>query len=123
MAKQITGTVTSDKADKTIVISVAERRTHPLYKKQYTITTKYIAHDGAGEAKLGDKVVIVETRPISRRKNFKLEKIIAKAGIAFIETDATADVPKDVIEEKIAEQPAKETAQDKPVRPAKKEAA
>jgi small subunit ribosomal protein S17 len=95
MAKQITGTVVSDKADKTIVISARERRTHPLYKKQYTVNTKFIAHDEKNEAKAGDLVIITETRPISARKHFKLEKILEKSGAHFEEADATADIPEE----------------------------
>jgi small subunit ribosomal protein S17 len=95
MARQLTGTVTSDKTDKTIVISVRERRTHPIYKKQYTVNTKFMAHDAKNQAKVGDLVVIKETRPISARKRFALDKIIEKAGARFQESDATADVPED----------------------------
>ena len=100
MAKQLTGTVTSDKGDKTIVITVRERRTHPLYKKQYTLTTKFMAHDEKNEAKLGDLVVIEEVRPISARKRFKLNQILQTAGAAFAESDAVADVAEEVIEPK-----------------------
>lgn len=94
MPKQIIGTVTSDKVEKTIVITVTARKTHPLYKKQYTVNTKFMAHDEKNAAKLGDKVQIVETRPISARKHFQLSKIIERGGIKFIEEDATADVPE-----------------------------
>ncbi len=113
MAKQITGTVVSDKADKTIVISVRERRTHPLYKKQYTINTKFMAHDEKNQAKAGDLVVIAETRPLSKRKQFKLERVIEKAGARFEETDATADVPEEDLTPKVTakeERLAKEAA-------------
>ncbi len=79
MAKSLTGIVTSDKADKTITITVTSRETHPIYGKQYTVTRKYMAHDEKNEAKIGDKVTIVEVRPISRRKAFKLESIIEKS--------------------------------------------
>ena len=79
MAKQLTGIVTSDKADKTIVITVATRETHPIYGKQYTITRKYIAHDEKNEAHVGDKVTITEVRPISKRKTFTLLKIEEKS--------------------------------------------
>ena len=102
MARYLNGTVTSDKADKTIVITARTRQTHPLYKKQYTVTTKFIAHDEKNQAKVGDKVVIVETRPISARKRFKLDKIIERAGARFEETDATADIPE---EEPVKEAP------------------
>ncbi len=95
MGKTIIGTVTSDVSDKTIVITVVSRKTDPLYKKQYSVRTKFIAHDEKNEAKLGDKVSIVETRPLSARKRFALEKVLEKAAIGFKDTDATADVPKD----------------------------
>src|ERR1700752_30738 len=78
MAKQIIGTVSSNKTDKTIVVTVHERKTHPLYRKQYTVTTKFMAHDEKNEAQPGDKVSIVETRPISARKRFKLGEILEK---------------------------------------------
>lgn len=93
MPRTITGTVTSDKSHKTIVITVRARRTHPLYKKQYTVNTKFMAHDEQNQAKTGDLVTIVETRPLSARKRFKLDKIVERGGIRFEETDATADVP------------------------------
>ena len=79
MAKTLTGIVTSDVANKTITITVTSRETHPIYGKQYTVSRKYAAHDENNEAKIGDKVVIVETRPVSKRKAFKLESIIEKS--------------------------------------------
>ncbi|MBQ3309525.1 30S ribosomal protein S17 [Candidatus Saccharibacteria bacterium] len=79
MAKTITGLVSSDKRDKTITVSVASRETHPLYRKQYTKTRKYTAHDEKNEAKLGDKVEIVECRPFSKTVNYKLVKVIEKS--------------------------------------------
>jgi small subunit ribosomal protein S17 len=78
MAKTIIGTVSSDKTDKTIVVTVQTRKTHPLYRKQYTESTKFMAHDEKNEAQVGDKVEIIETRPISARKHFKLARIIEK---------------------------------------------
>jgi small subunit ribosomal protein S17 len=113
MPKQMTGTVTSDKGDKTIVITVRARQTHPLYKKQYTINTKFMAHDEKNAAKMGDLVTIEETRPLSARKHFKLSKILERAGAAFAESDATADVAEDVVEpkpEKPIEKPAAKKA-------------
>lgn len=85
MAKSITGVVSSDKADKTIVVTVRERKTHPLYRKQYTVSKKFIAHDEDNEARTGDKVVIVETRPISKRKSHRLEQIVERAGVTHVE--------------------------------------
>lgn len=106
MPKQLTGTVTSDKSDKTIVINVRVRRTHPLYKKQYTVNTKFMAHDDKNQAKVGDLVVISETRPFSARKRFTLDKIVERGGVKFEETDAVADVSEEVIDP-VAEEPAK----------------
>lgn len=82
MAKTLTGVVSSAAPDKTIVITVQTRKTHPIYKKQYTTNTKFMAHDEKNECKVGDKVVIIETRPISARKRFKLEKILERATIS-----------------------------------------
>ena len=79
MAKTLTGVVSSDAADKTITVTVTSRETHPLYKKQYTVSRKYPAHDEKNEAKKGDVVLIRETRPISKRKSFVLESIVEKA--------------------------------------------
>ncbi len=81
MAKTLTGVVSSVASDKTIVITIATRKTHPIYKKQYIKTAKYMAHDEKNECKLGDKVVISETRPLSARKRFKLDKIVERATI------------------------------------------
>jgi small subunit ribosomal protein S17 len=95
MARILIGTVTSDKSDKTIVITSRARKTHPIYKKQYTVNTKFMAHDEKNEAKVGDLVSIVETRPQSARKHFKLDKIIEKSGAVFEERDAIADIPEE----------------------------
>lgn len=99
MGRILTGVVSSDKGDKTIVITVATRKTHPLYKKQYTIRTKYMAHDEKNEAKLGDRVAISETRPLSAKKRFRLSKIIERGGVRFQEADATADIEPETEEE------------------------
>ena len=72
MAKTLTGIVTSDKADKTIVITVTSRETHPIYGKQYSVNRKYIAHDETNDAHEGDRVTIKETRPISKNKSLTL---------------------------------------------------
>jgi small subunit ribosomal protein S17 len=79
MAKTFTGTVTSDVADKTITVTVTSRETHPIYGKQYTVTRKYAAHDEMNEAKKGDLVTISEIRPVSKSKNFKLDRIVEKS--------------------------------------------
>lgn len=87
MAKTITGVVASKKTDKTIVVTEHVRLTHPLYRKQYTITKRFMAHDEKNEAAEGDKVQIVETRPLSARKHFKLERILEKAGVKHVEAE------------------------------------
>ncbi|MBR2543494.1 30S ribosomal protein S17 [Candidatus Saccharibacteria bacterium] len=79
MAHTLIGTVISDKRDKTITVSIASRETHPLYRKQYTKTRKYTAHDEKNEAKVGDRVEISEIRPISKTKAYNLVKIIEKS--------------------------------------------
>jgi small subunit ribosomal protein S17 len=88
MSKTIIGVVASSKADKTIVVKVATRKTHPLYRKQYTVTKKFMAHDEKNEAQIGDKVAIVETRPLSARKRHTLDRIIAKPVIRETEGEA-----------------------------------
>jgi small subunit ribosomal protein S17 len=82
MPKVIVGIVTSNKANKTITVLSSSRRTHPIYKKQYSVSKKILAHDEKNEANPGDKVQIIETRPISARKHFKLEKILEKPVLA-----------------------------------------
>ena len=79
MAHSLIGTVTSDKRDKTITVSIVSRETHPLYRKQYTKTRKYTAHDEKNEARRGDRVEIVETAPISKTKSYKLVKILERS--------------------------------------------
>ena len=78
MARTIIGTVSSAKGDKTIVVTVQTRKTHPLYRKQYTVSKKFMAHDDKNQAEVGDKVAIVETRPISKRKRFALQRLVEK---------------------------------------------
>lgn len=79
MARTLTGFVTSDARDKTITVSVISRETHPIYRKQYTVTRKYTAHDEGNEATNGDKVVIAESRPISKTKSWKLQQVVEKS--------------------------------------------
>jgi small subunit ribosomal protein S17 len=78
VAKTLIGTVSSDKADKTITVTVVTRKTHPIYKKQYSQHKKFMAHDEKNEAKAGDKVAIVETRPLSARKRYMLDRVIER---------------------------------------------
>ncbi|NBK97629.1 MAG: 30S ribosomal protein S17 [Erysipelotrichia bacterium] len=73
------GTVVSDKMDKTITVIVETKKTHPLYGKRVKYSKKFKAHDEMNEAKVGDKVVIMETRPLSATKRFRLVEIVEKA--------------------------------------------
>ncbi len=81
MARTLTGQVVSDKAEKTITIRVDRRVTHPVYKKQYTKSNKFTAHDEKNEAKIGDIVEISEVSPISKTKRFKLVEVVEKAKV------------------------------------------
>ncbi|SHG74493.1 SSU ribosomal protein S17P [Thermosyntropha lipolytica DSM 11003] len=73
------GTVVSDKMDKTIVVRVETVKQHPLYKKTIKTSKKYKAHDENNEAKVGDVVRIMETRPLSKEKRWRLVEIIERA--------------------------------------------
>ena len=73
------GVVTSDKMDKTIVVAVENRVPHPLYKKIIKRTYKLKAHDENNECRVGDKVRVMETRPLSKDKRWRLVEIIEKA--------------------------------------------
>ncbi len=87
MSKILVGTVSSEKNNKTIVVTVVTNKIHPIYKKQYVSSKKYQAHDEKNEAHLGDKVSIIETRPLSATKHHKLEKIVTKAAITHKEEE------------------------------------
>ena len=73
------GTVVSDKMDKTITVIVETKKTHPLYGKRVKYSKKFKAHDENNDARMGDKVEIMETRPLSATKRFRLVKIVEKA--------------------------------------------
>ena len=73
------GVVGSDKMDKTITVAVELDKRHPLYGKVYKTTKKFKAHDENNEAKIGDTVEIMETRPLSKDKYFRLVRIVERA--------------------------------------------
>ncbi|MBI4546823.1 MAG: 30S ribosomal protein S17 [Ignavibacteriae bacterium] len=77
--KQRIGRVISNKMQKSIVVAIERRVPHPFYKKYYTRTTKLMAHDEKQEAGVGDLVRIMETRPLSKRKRWRLVNIVEKA--------------------------------------------
>lgn len=77
--QELIGKVVSDKTEKTITVLVETYKTHPLYKKRVKYSKKYAAHDEKGEAKMGDTVRIIETRPLSKTKHFRLVEVVEKA--------------------------------------------
>ena len=77
--KTISGVVVSDKMDKTIVVEVSRLVKHPKYKKMLTRSKRFKAHDEEKAAKVGDKVLLMETRPLSKQKRFRLVEILEAA--------------------------------------------
>lgn len=77
--KTYRGTVVSDKMDKTITVAVETKKTHPIYGKRVKYTKKFKAHDENNTARKGDIVVIMETRPLSATKRFRLVEVVEKA--------------------------------------------
>ena len=91
MAKKFVGVVSSDVRDKTITVVVTRRETHPIYGKQYTVSRKFAVHDEKNEAHIGDRVEIVETRPVSKTKSWTLASIV-EAGHGSIELKEETEV-------------------------------
>ncbi len=77
--RTFTGTVVSDKMDKTVTVVVSTRQLHQLYKKYITRSKKYKAHDEANDAKEGDTVRIIESRPVSKDKRWRLVEVVERA--------------------------------------------
>jgi small subunit ribosomal protein S17 len=75
---QLTGTVVSDKMDKTVVVAVGRQVRHSVYGKSQKKTSKFVAHNERNEAKVGDTVAIAESRPLSRRKRWIVTRVVAK---------------------------------------------
>jgi small subunit ribosomal protein S17 len=78
LRKVLTGTVVSDKQDKTLVVTVDRRSPHPLYRKVVKTTSRCYVHDENNEAKVGDVIEIMETRPLSKMKRWRLVSIIQR---------------------------------------------
>ena len=94
--KERTGVVVSDAMNKTVVVQAERRIVHPVYGKVMRRSKKYYAHDEKNEANIGDKVEIMETRPISRLKRWRLVSVIERAVVAsaaISEEDVAASVP------------------------------
>ena len=83
------GRVASDKMDKTVVVAVETSRRHPIYKKTIRRAVKYKAHDENNQCKMGDTVMIEETRPLSKDKRWRVAEIITKGEVAEVQ-------PKDI---------------------------
>lgn len=104
MAKTLIGIVKSDKPDKTIVVNISRSKTHPLYRKRYSVSRRIVAHDEKNEAKAGDKVQIIECRPLSATKRFKLDKILEKPVLRAESLAATkVEEPEKPVKEKTEE--------------------
>ena len=79
--KEKVGIVVSNKMQKTIVIKVESRYSHPIYSKTMVKTKKYLAHDESGQCNIGDQVLVQETRPLSKRKRWTLVKVLSKSSL------------------------------------------
>jgi len=91
-----TGKVVSDKMDKTVVVLVTTRRRHPLYKKVVRHTSRFKAHDEANACQAGDTVKIVETRPLSKEKRWRVVEIIRRKEVAEVEVVEPAQIRPEV---------------------------
>lgn len=89
MKRTIQGLVVANKTDKTVTVQVESSKTHPLYKKNYTVSKKYAVHDEENKAQVDDIVLITESKPISKRKRWVLTEITGKAGLKHTEPDPT----------------------------------
>jgi len=76
--KTLTGNVISNKMEKTVIVSVERLVKHPVYKKYIRKKAKFMAHDEGNECRIGDRVLLTETRPLSKQKRFKVSKIVEK---------------------------------------------
>ncbi len=94
--RQLTGTVVSEKMNKTRVVSVERLRKHARYDKFYKVTTRFKAHDESNQYKVGDKVVMEESRPMSRDKRWAIVKLVERPKIDKVE--ATAEEQAEVKE-------------------------
>jgi small subunit ribosomal protein S17 len=99
------GQVVSNRMDKTVVVEVSGPKRHPLYKKTIRRVVKYKAHDEKNECQVGDKVKIIETRPLSREKRWRVAEIIAKGEVVEVSPE---EITREDLEKVIPEKKAKE---------------
>ena len=93
--RTLIGEVVSDKGDKTIIVAIRTRKTHPIYKKQYPVTKRIMAHDTSNQAKVGDMVSISECRPLSANKHWTLVNIVETARIKHVEPESSDTIASD----------------------------
>ncbi|MEE8246431.1 MAG: 30S ribosomal protein S17 [Alphaproteobacteria bacterium] len=112
--KAQTGRVVSDRMDKTVVVAIERRTRHRLYHKSIKHVSRFTVHDEANEYRLGDLVRIVETRPLSRTKRWRVAELLGRADLPDVAAAIAADVPEPEIEpavdEAAAEEPVAEAA-------------
>jgi small subunit ribosomal protein S17 len=77
-ARRLVGSVQSDKMDKTVVVETTRMKLHPVYKKYIRVRTRYKAHDEENQFRMGDRVEIIETRPISKDKRWRVSRLIIR---------------------------------------------
>lgn len=80
--RRLIGVVARDKMDKTVIVEVTRTTIHPLYRKVMRVASSYMVHDEQNYANVGDKVVIVESRPVSKRKRWMLEKVLVRVSVS-----------------------------------------
>ncbi|MCL1885513.1 MAG: 30S ribosomal protein S17 [Dehalococcoidia bacterium] len=85
--KSMIGLVVSTKMDKTVVVAVEKQKQHSLYHKTYRIMVKYLAHDEKNECKLDDKVRIVETRPLSKLKRWRVAEVLSRGDVPEVKPE------------------------------------
>jgi small subunit ribosomal protein S17 len=101
------GQVVSDKMDKTVVVEVSGPKRHPLYKKTIRRVVRYKAHDEKNECQVGDKVRIVETRPLSHQKRWRVDEILVKGEVVEVSPE---EITREDLEKVIPEKKVKEAA-------------
>ena len=103
------GTVVSDKMQKTVVVAVETTKRHRLYKKTLRRTTRYKVHDEHNDCRLGDQVRIVETRPLSKEKRWRVAEILVRGNVADVQPSA---IGREILEPTAADAAAAENAEE-----------
>jgi len=85
--KSMVGLVVSTKMNKTVLVAVEKQKHHPLYRKTYKVVVKYQAHDANSQCKLGDKVLIVGTRPLSKLKRWRVAQILSHGEVPEVKPE------------------------------------